>query len=935
MKRLLLLGLTLAACSKEPVPPPTPECDVNVDCGENMVCAPDQTCQMGECSADADCIAKDPRKICVPGTLSCIFTPPFSDECDNTRPCVFGEFCSTLLGSCHTSSTAADCTRRGQCPAGQTCDKDANKCVADPGCYGDRFCEESEICDLMNHECTQVSIECARCTSEGACNGNAVCNSLSRECVAPGNEASCRTGEQCDPLRRCVQCLNDDQCGPGTFCNAALGKCESNVQCVDDPSQCPSGMNVRCVTCVEPEICDRRTRQCQAPATPCDDDIDCPGLQYCNKELDPPVCAPRIPDCLNDLQEPNNRPAQARLLDATTLRFEELKSCPGDPDWYRLDVAAGTYLTVDVRFRHIDGDLEAQLFLADGTTLVDESRKTTDNERVEIAVGTDTTLLLRVFLAVPSVNPTPYELIVSRDRGDLCADDANENDDALGTAKPIVSDVPYDGRICSADPDWFVISNVPASTRITAHLDVTASLGDLDLELWRAGSTRPLLTSASTTDDEDLAYDASFAGEYFLRVNGKRADTNVYSLRVELREHPGLVCADDRFEVNNAPPEATRVPDMTLTNDVPDLSICGGDEDWFVVNLGPGEAVMADVGFDPHVDLELKLYGPGAMSGQNAPLSASNSVFGREHVAWRADLPGDHYVRVHGLEPDQISPYTMHIQRLPPLVCSDDFVDAQMRGNDQADPFLLDVPPTRIDDLSLCFGDSDWFQLFLLGGFTNVVRLHYIENDAILGAGIFGLDGTPLIATQPVAGAWKELALNVNGAGGVAVVNMQVQLQQGFETPYNITIDLIPLPDCEADRAEPNELLELASTITASTASPQAFDGLSLCSSASDEDWFEIHPPRIGARISARTIADSGDLFIELRGPSGTVRACTNGGNDRCYSDGNDPEELVTFTATTTRPYFLRVGSIYSNPALPAPLDIDTKYRLELEYDQQ
>jgi hypothetical protein len=122
--------------------------------------------------------------------------------------------------------------------------------------------------------------------------------------------------------------------------------------------------------------------------------------------------------------------------------------------------------------------------------------------------------------------------------------------------------------------------------------------------------------------------------------------------------------------------------------------------------------------------------------------------------------------------------------------------------------------------------------------------------------------------------------------------------------------------------------------------SPIVIDGLSLCTSTfspvtmqGDQDWFEIHPPRAGARITARTTAISGDLFLELRSPGGARRACINAGPNRCYSDGANNTELVTFTATTTNPYFLRVGSIYSSPvASVRPLDADTKYRLEIEY---
>lgn len=934
---LLLLALA-AACADDPVPP-GPACERREDCPSGQICAPDETCRAAECGVDDDCIAVDPKKVCELSTLTCVYKAGFADDCDAARPCPFGEFCSTLLGSCLTSSTAADCTRRGQCPAGQTCDRDANKCIPDPGCYGDEFCEGGEICDLVNHECTQVSVQCTRCAADNTCGTGAQCDQAKRECVVVGEEAACRTGEFCDPLRRCVQCINDDQCGPGTFCNASLGRCESNVQCVDDPSECPANQNVSCVTCVAPQICDIRTRQCQAPPTVCENDIDCPGEQFCDTNFDPPVCAPRVPDCLDDLLEPNPSASTARRLDDAESRFAELKICPANLDWYRLDVEAGTYLTVDVRFRHAEGDLEAQLFLADGVTLVDESRSTNDNERVELAVGTRTTLLLKVFLAVPAVNPTPYELVVARDPIEACPDDGHEEDDDLAAARTLESDTPYEGRICTADPDWFVLRDVPASSRITAHLDVRARLGDLDLELWRGNSTRPLLRAASTSDGEDLSYDASFAGDYYLRVVGKRADGNVYTLRAEVRDQAGLVCRDDGFEPNQGPTEATRAPDTTMTPDLDQLSICEGDEDWYVVNLGPGEGLLADIGFDPVVDLELKLYAPGAMAGGSAPIAQSSARFGREHVGWRAATAGDYYVRVHTVEAGATTPYSMHLERLPPLVCLDDFVDAQGLGDTQLDAYPLDVPPTRIDGLTLCAGDSDWYQLVLVGGFTNVIRLHYIESDATLDALIYDGAGAQLVGTAG-GGSAKEIAVNVEGAGGIAVAFLEVRRSLGFESAYDLTIDLTTLDACLDDAEEPNDLLTSVSRVASSSVSPVIVDALTLCTSAisletgeGDQDWYEINPPAVGARITARTVAPDGDLFLELLSPGGARRACINAGPNRCYSDGNDEEELVTFTATTTNPYYLRVGSVYSSAQAPVrPLDADTKYRLEIEY---
>ena len=75
----------------------------------------------------------------------------------------------------------------------------------------------------------------------------------------------------------------------------------------------------------------------------CESDIDCPNEQVCDLAVEPHVCVARIPECLNDLlDEPrNDNIAAARLLDAGTSDFMELKVCPGDVDWYRIEVDPG------------------------------------------------------------------------------------------------------------------------------------------------------------------------------------------------------------------------------------------------------------------------------------------------------------------------------------------------------------------------------------------------------------------------------------------------------------------------------------------------------------------------------------------------------------------------------------------------------------------
>ena len=948
LRAAALLAALVAACSSNGTTEPKP-CDDRSDCAEAEICRADGTCGPGECQDDAACIAKDARTTCDVAAQTCVLRDGFADECDAARPCAFGKFCSELLGRCLDAASSRDCTRRGQCPAGQTCDRSANKCIPDVGCYGDEFCEPGELCDFTNKTCQQLSQQCTRCSGDGTCGAGATCDAARNECVPTGGQAACGTGEFCDPLLRCVQCITDAQCGAGTFCNVSVGRCESNVQCADDPSECPSGANVQCVTCVLPQLCDARTKQCQAPPTPCEDDTTCGSGERCDRTQDPPICVRRVADCLPDLLEPNDRAMVARLLaptpGSTSSTYEELKLCPGDQDWYRLDVAGGTYLSLDARFRQRDGDIDVEVFAADGRTLLADSRSTSDVEHVELALGTDVTLYVRVFLAVPAVEPVPYTFVVTRDAAPVCADDRNEPDDVRAQARPLVSDRPYEGVVCAADEDWFVIEDVPASTELTVTLAFRNSLGDLDLELYRDGGATPLVRAAANDVDlERVTLPTSFRGRFFVRVVGKRADANVYTLRADLRPVTGLACLDDAAEPNDDAPRATRTATAIGRVVLEGRTLCTADEDWYVVPLQIFEGLVVELGTDSTVDFDLELFGPEAALGSVSPLRTSRGVQLRELVTWRAIQTGDHYIRVKRGRPEDLGLYELRIDHrvAAGALCEADVIDQSGQGATQQTPFFLPFPPFRLDDLSLCIGDQDWYEAFLISGFVNVVRLQYQGEDAQLDLEIYDTAGN-LLGASGGMGSAKEFAVNLAG-NGVAPVVLHVVPTSGFETTYSLVHDLVVGYSCVEDAFELNDAVGTATALTIGTSTlaveTQRLANLSLCVTRvngpdmrGDEDWFVIRPPRAGARMSATIAFDQGDLFLELRSPGGVARACANTGADRrCYSDGNGLTETITFTATTTEPYFVRVGSIYGSPTVPLrPLSLDTPYTLDLE----
>ena len=70
-----------------------------------------------------------------------------------------------------------------------------------------------------------------------------------------------------------------------------------------------------------------------------------------------------LPPCTaaNDALEPNDLPAQATAWEDRHAG-SALRICPDDYDFFKISLAAGQALTIDLRFKHTDGDLTLMLW---------------------------------------------------------------------------------------------------------------------------------------------------------------------------------------------------------------------------------------------------------------------------------------------------------------------------------------------------------------------------------------------------------------------------------------------------------------------------------------------------------------------------------------------------------------------------------------------
>jgi hypothetical protein len=217
------------------------------------------------------------------------------------------------------------------------------------------------------------------------------------------------------------------------------------------------------------------------------DDVDCapmdatiPGpREIVNNGLDDD-CDPATPDgCDDDLFEGdagNDTDGAATGVDdhnGTGEQYAGLVACPGNEDWYRIDIAAGDGLEADVHFTHANGDIDVALYKldADGTlAFVDGSVGVDDDETVyERRAATDTTYYVKVYGFDPVRNTYGLTVNVFAD----CADDLvgarGEHNDSL-TETAALPEAGETRQICDYDDDWYTFTVDAAATSASTAL---------------------------------------------------------------------------------------------------------------------------------------------------------------------------------------------------------------------------------------------------------------------------------------------------------------------------------------------------------------------------------------------------------------------------------------------------------------------------------
>jgi Cys-rich repeat protein len=309
------------ACSaaNQCVPPAATTCVSDVDCASNpggshckpatatspgacVACLSDDqcpggdyceqgsdTCQIKQCSADADCAGNPSTPKCnTAGTPRLCVACLTSADCANGGTCQPDHTCQAPLPKCKAD---ADCAANVAAPHCKLVPSGANLCVA---CRAGSDCGSGVTCPNdcgAGQACTAATNTCAL----ASCSADADCTDPKKPHCQPGSGGAVGT---------CVQCTAASQCGAGYKC--AQGACAPVCTAATEGADCSAptprckespGGNA-CVQCLADADCSGQTPVCSAantciakPAAGCASNADCPAGQHvCDTSTSPHAC---------------------------------------------------------------------------------------------------------------------------------------------------------------------------------------------------------------------------------------------------------------------------------------------------------------------------------------------------------------------------------------------------------------------------------------------------------------------------------------------------------------------------------------------------------------------------------------------------------------------------------------------------------------------
>jgi transcription initiation factor IIE alpha subunit/uncharacterized protein YneR len=599
-------------------------------------------------------------------------------------------------------------------------------------------------------------------------------------------------------------CPDGWYCQADGFCNegCTITGCEDDALCDEDTLLCTSA-------CVD-------DAECSEPFPECNDELVEPGEQA--------LCVP----CVDLGQEPNDVMEEAvplgDLMEGILVEGQRL--CGPESDWYSFEVteAASLSLTVFVD----EGDprnLGVEVLAVDGITVVFEAPLGESGAPLAIALPDLGQYFLRFFQDAAFLGDqmirTGYDFALSQRTA--CTNDSMEPNPGPRAAPTVAPALYEDLVLCADDEDWYAVE-LEAGTSVLVELGFSNVEGNLDLHLVGPDGVVPVATAESETDGETIAHPVTSAGVYFVRVFSSNVLTETsYSLNIMVSD---ISCTADRLEPNPSDSSAT---DAVFDDDdryvEEGLTLCQADEDWYVISPSHGQLVLAEIAFaHDSGDLQFELVDP-----EGYVLASSTSFTDNEYLRFTVNRSGEYFLRVYGATPYVANSYNLVVE-LGGEACAPDALEPNDASLEPAE-LTLD---TDYEDLTLCVGEEDWYQVDASDGQIITVETNFDTSLYDIGVVLYLLrrDGSlTWLAGSDTISSRESIVYQTFDTGTYLV---RVYRSRGtLNAVYDLNVNVTGSP-CVRDELEPNNTYLDATEV----ASGDAFSDLSLC--VADVDWYQI-----------------------------------------------------------------------------------------------
>jgi len=538
--------------------------------------------------------------------------------------------------------------------------------------------------------------------------------------------------------------------------------------------------------------------------------------------------------CTDDAGEPsNNFAADADLIPHNSA----LTLCPGDSDWFSVDIAEWNSFGVTTAFPVAEGNLDLTL-LDGGFNAFASASTTTDGEDLNLIRPPTGRYYLGAELTTDGQDPGMGYTLLS----DLACDNDTLEPSPFNNPVPIPYGTTSALNLCEGDEDGYYINVVSGDLQVELIYDFTE--GTPNAALFDPVGN-PIGSFGFTAAGQGLVLAAPTPGQYRLEV-ALTADAGTYEGN-QYDVEVSSPCSPDGFEPNDSQASGTPL----ATGPHPALSLCGGDEDWFELDLKEWEELTVEAFFtvaDGNLDLEL--YSP-----IGSPLSAATSTGDDELITLSPSAAGLFAARAF-LATDDAVPGNAYDLSYTTACAADQNEpdDTQAAGNP--------LPPGA-DVFNACDTDGvDWFDL-PMGEWNQLTgTLTFANLEGEVHANLTDAAGNPL---QSWTGFGPVHALSY-AATSSEVHGLEVSLANDLGTHPGTGYELDAGVDCVDDPDEPDDY---------GFPVPSANGGyLQRNTCPGDEDAFEV-PLQAGQDVSVvvQFNAFEGDYSLQLKDSGGNIVA--------------------------------------------------------------